>query len=474
MFNLKTTQIVLLGAALALSELACAAGPYALVTGRRDPRIIVVDISQAIDPANNGTQKAVISRVRVSPDVPAIEPSRYDAKYIGVTRIPAQALPNNVILGPNGKAYVSDHAGVSRPVDVESGMPHGYPGAMTVLDVMKTIDPANNNTTNAIDAIYYSGGFGPAGIVVTPDGKYAMIANSEGAGNEDGANEIGIINLVTKRLERVVSLARGTGGHVPQTDGHSCDQIYLNPAIVPHISPDPNWGCFSDPNGLAYTPRHGGYVFSANEGTHDISVINVAKAVSGASDWETFRFPVERGPWAIVTSPDGRLIAVTDRDNDENDEPGQFISLIDVDKAISKSPKAEIRRVLVGTDDPQGQSHPFSLAFTPDGTRIVVANDLAANLSVVDVKKAVAGDAHPEIARIPLQLPSGTASGSKPRTRAVSVTPDGRYAIVAGGEPNVRAGGTMWVVDLEQLKVAGTVTGIGNEPYLLAIVPADR
>jgi DNA-binding beta-propeller fold protein YncE len=183
---------------------------------------------------------------------------------------------------------------------------------------------------------------------------------------------------------------------------------------------------------------------------------------------------VERGPWAIVASPDGRIVAVTDRDNDENDEPGQFISLIDVDKAIAKSPKAEIRRVLVGTDDPQGQSHPFSLSFTPDGTRIVVANDLAANLSVVDVKKAVSGDEHPEIARIPLTLPSGTASGLKPRPRAVSVTPDGRYAVVAGGEPNVKAGGTLWVVDLEQLKVAGTATGIGNEPFLLAIVPGDR
>jgi DNA-binding beta-propeller fold protein YncE len=202
-------------------------------------------------------------------------------------------------------------------------------------------------------------------------------------------------------------------------------------------------------------------------------VINVAKAISGAPDWETFRIPVERGPWAIVASPDGRLIALTDRDNDENDEPGQFISLIDVDKAIAKSPNAEVRRVLVGTDDPQGQSHPFSLSFTPDGSRIVVADDLAANLSVVDVKKAVSGDEHPEIARIPLQLPSG-ASGTKPRPRAVAVTPDGRYAIVAGGEPNAKAGGTLWVVDLQKLNVTGTVTGVGNEPYLLAIVPGDR
>ena len=294
-----------------------------------------------------------------------------------------------------------------------------------------------------------------------------MIANSEGAGNEDGANEIGIINLETKALERVIYLARGTGGHQAQTTGHSCAEIYLNPALVPHISPDPNWGCFSDPNGIAYTPRQGGYVFSANEGTHDVSVINVQKAVSGAPDWETFRFPVERGPWAIVASPDGTLVALTDRDDDETDEAGRYISLIDVDKAIAKSPDAEIRRVLVGTADPQGESHPFSLAFTPDGSRLVVANDLAANLSVVDVKKAVAGDKQPEIARIPLPLPHG--SGNRQRSRAVAVTPDGRYAVVAGGEPNIKAGGTVWVVDLQQEKVVGTVTGVGNEPYLMAI-----
>jgi DNA-binding beta-propeller fold protein YncE len=468
MSKLRMMQVLLAGIALGASAIAYAAGPYALITGRRDPRVIVVDISKAIDPANNGTQKAIVSRIRISPDVPAIEPSRYDAKYLGVARVPGDALPNNIVIGPGGKAYVSDHAGISRPADVESGMPHGYPGALTVLDLKKTLNPVNNNTTNAIDAIYYSGGFGPAGIIVTPDGKYAMIANSEGSGNEDGANEIGIVNLADKRLERVVSLTRGTGGHIAQTPGHSCDEIYLNPVLVPHISPDPNWGCYSDPNGLAYTPRHGGYVFSANEGTHDVSVINVAKAISGAPDWETFRIPVERGPWAIVASPDGRLIALTNRDNDENDEPGQFISLIDVDKAIAKSPHAEIARVLVGTDDPQGQSHPFSLSFTPDGSRIVVANDLAANLSVVDVKKAVSGDQHPEIARIALQLPS-SPSGTKSRPRAVAVTPDGRYAIVAGGEPNAKAGGTLWVVDLQQSKVVGTVTGVGNEPYLLAI-----
>src|SRR5260370_37743247 len=239
------------------------------MTGSRERRVIVVDIGKAIDPANNGTQKAVISRVRISPDVPAIEPSRYDAKYIGVTRVPAEALPNNIVLGPGGKAYVSDHAGVSRPADVESGMPHGYPGALTVLDLKKVLDPANNNTTNAIDAIYPSGGWGPAGVIVTPDGRYAMVANSESAGNEDGAVEIGVIDLQKKALVRVLRQAMGTGGHLTQPPGHSFAEIALNPALVPHMSPDPNWGCFPDANGIAYSPRHGGFVVSAHEGTPD-------------------------------------------------------------------------------------------------------------------------------------------------------------------------------------------------------------
>ncbi len=97
----------------------------------------------------------------------------------------------------------------------------------------------------------------------------AMVANSEGNGNEDGALEVGIIDLEKLTLVRVFLLAPGTGGQLPQTPGHSCAEILRNPALVPHMSPDPTWGCFPDPNGIAYSPRHGGLAFTANEGTHD-------------------------------------------------------------------------------------------------------------------------------------------------------------------------------------------------------------
>jgi len=46
----------------AATDAALAAGPYAFVTGRRDPRIYAIDLSAALKPANNNTANAVISR----------------------------------------------------------------------------------------------------------------------------------------------------------------------------------------------------------------------------------------------------------------------------------------------------------------------------------------------------------------------------------------------------------------------------
>src|SRR2546423_1660192 len=122
---------------------AAAEGPYALVTGRRDPRLIVVDLGRATDPANANTANPILNRLRVTPDVPAIDPARVDAPLIGVQPTPADGLPNNVIVPPgSGRAFVVDHAGVSRPDDVESGMPHGYPGTLAILDLAKMLDPS--------------------------------------------------------------------------------------------------------------------------------------------------------------------------------------------------------------------------------------------------------------------------------------------------------------------------------------------
>jgi len=49
---------------------------------------------------------------------------------------------------------------------------------------------------------------------------------------------------------------------------------------------------------------------------------------------------------------------------------------------------------------------------------------------------------------------------------------DGRYAVISGGARlnQFSASGTVWVIDLRSRQVVATVTGVGNDPYGLAVV----
>ena len=106
-------------------------------------------------------------------------------------------------------------------------------------------------------------------------------------------------------------------------------------------------------------------------------------------------------------------------------------------------------------------------SITPDGAQLIVTNFRANNVSFVDVKKALAGELGAETARIKLDTPSGGPS----RPRGVVITPDGRYAAITGAARAKEASGVFWVVEIASRKVIGRVTGVGNETYLLALLP---
>jgi DNA-binding beta-propeller fold protein YncE len=140
------------------------------------------------------------------------------------------------------------------------------------------------------------------------------------------------------------------------------------------------------------------------------------------------------------------------------------VSIIDVE-----NPTVEAARVRVGTDSPSGQTRPFIPSFTPDGKEIVVPNFRANNVSIVDLHAALADPAKGEVARIALTRPDGGPA----RPKGSAVTADGRYAVISGGArviPNTVASGTVWVIDLRKRAVVATVTGVGNDPYGLAVV----
>jgi len=196
-------------------------------------------------------------------------------------------------------------------------------------------------------------------------------------------------------------------------------------------------------------------------------VIDLNRALAGAADAEIARIPVAIGPWGMAVSPDGSLVAAANRESARTGVEGNTVSILDVEKSAAAAKDAEVARVLVGTNNPAVATRPFSLAFTPDGSKLIVSNFRSNNVSIVDVKKALAGELGAETARIALTTPSGGPS----RPRGIVVTPDGRYAAITGAARGAPNSGVLWVMEVATGKVVGRVTGVGNETYLLALLP---
>jgi DNA-binding beta-propeller fold protein YncE len=417
---------------------------YFLASGRWDNVVLVIDLDKAIDPANDGTPKAVVNRLRVTPDI----------EVDGKTVI-SSGQPISIAIAPDNKrAYVVNHSGRSTPA-AAAAFQHGHAGTVTVIDLVKALDPASNDTLAAVAGYIETEGFGPTGFTIAADGKHAVLAHAEREGDEDGGRHLSIVDLATNKVIRKVEQAYGK-------PGFPCP-----PDPVPHRAPDPKFGCFPDTNGVTISPLGGGTIFGANGGTDDITVMSLQKAIAGEAGAELARIPVQAGGFGISVSPDGKLVAHASRESAQTDIPGNTVSIIDVEKALSDPAKAEVARVLVGTDDKATPTRPFVAAFLPDGQRILSTHFRANNIDIIDVAKAIAGGPA-TIRRIELKTPGGEPS----RPRGIAITPDGKYAAITGapkGKPN---SSIVWIVDLASYEVKGRVTEIGNESYMIGTFQA--
>jgi DNA-binding beta-propeller fold protein YncE len=200
--------------------------------------------------------------------------------------------------------------------------------------------------------------------------------------------------------------------------------------------------------------------------------MDLQKALAGVPIVEVApRIPVQAGPFGIAASPNGKFVAVTARQNNRTGVEGNTISIIDVDLARQGLPGAEVARVQVGTEGAGAQARPFSVAWTPDGKEILVANTRVNNVSIVDLGLALAHSPGAEIARIALARPDGAPA----RPKVVAVTAEGRYAVVTGGDDTLAASATsltgmVYVVDLGSRSIAAQVTNVGIDPYGVTIV----
>ena len=449
--QLAAAGLLLLAAASALAD------PFVLATGRRDPRIYAIDLKAALSPKNNDTPNAIVSRSHSSP-------RHLDGRLLGD--------PANIVLSDDQRtAFVMNHHGA---VDNAEFLQHGGRASVAVMNVRKMLDRRLDDTSAALEHVFDGGWFGGVGLVILPD--LIVAGYSENWLSEDGSNRIGLIDRRTGGLVGQIEMALvGPGTRQLTSPCPSFPVPFVSPTpppVVPFLSLDLAFGCWPDPEGLALAHGSDGrtYLVSGNAGTEDVSVMDLDKALAGGKVIEVApRIPVQSGPFGIKASPNGKFVAVTARESNRVDFEGNTISVIDIDRARQGLSGGEAARVRVGTDDAGAGARPFTVAWTPDGRSIVVANFRTNNVSVVDLALALAGKPGAEVARIPLVRPDGRPA----RPKGIAVTSDGRYAVVSGGArqpPNAPASGTVFVIDLRTRKQVATVTGVGNDPYGLTIV----
>jgi DNA-binding beta-propeller fold protein YncE len=457
---MKFKRLSWIGASVCLVAQAALAKPYILATGRRDPRIYAIDVEKALKPENNGTSNAVVSRSWV-------QPRRLDGVLLGD--------PANILLSEDGtKAYVMNHHGAIANAEF---LQHGGRASISVLDLRKMVSRRFDDSDAALERNYDAGWFGGVGLV--QHGGRLVVSYSEGWLSEDGSNRIGIIDLRTGGLVNQIELPLVGPGTRQLTTGCPAFPVpFVSPTpppVVPFLSVDPAFGCWTDPEGITFVNGSDGktYLVSGNAGTEDISIMDWAAAEAGQRVVEVApRIPMQTGTFAIKASPNGKFVALPARESNRFDFEGNTVTIVDVDKFRQGLPGAEAARVQVGVDDPAAPARPHWVEWTRDGQSILVANFRSNNVSIIDLAKALAHDPGAETARIPLTRPDGQPA----RPKGVALTHDGRYLVVSGGArqvPTAPPSGNVHIIDLRTNAVVATVTGIGNDPYGLTVADVD-
>ncbi len=251
----------------------------------------------------------------------------------------------------------------------------------------------------------------PAGLAITPDNRFAYVADNNNNG-VPGDDAVTVINLATNTVDYTIT---STTFHQPYT-------VTINAA--------------------------GTKAYVTNSNFTTVSVIDIASnAVTGLITGFD-------GPSGFAITPDGNFAYVNNYGGPEGVQSGNGRTVRRVDlntNAIVGSP--------IITD-----TAPAALAVTPDGAYVYVANYTDGNLGTGTVNIIPTAD----------NIVTGTITGfSGPF--AIAITPDGKYAYVTNfGSNNFSpVGTTVSVIDLMSNTITATIL-VGIQPSGLAITPDGR
>lgn len=337
------------------------------------------------------------------------------------------------------------------------------------LSLIWLLIPLFANATSCNRVIATIGvGDSPAGIAITPNGRFAYVANNNNDGIP-GGDTVSVINLATNKVVTTISDASfnepytvtinkaGTLAYV--TNSNSTTIAIIDTATNEVIG---TIGGFDGPSGMVITPagdrayvnNYGGPsgVGSGNATTVRVVDLNT-NSIIGAP------ITVGLAPASLAITPDGAFV-YTINYVDGNPGTGTMSIIQTSDNTV------------VGTIT--GFSGPFAIAITPNGKFAYVTNFGSNNFSPVGHTVSV----------VNLRTNTITATitlGTQPS--GIALTPDGRFAYVSNYNtlylgPNftdlTAFQGTVNIIDTCTNKVLCPVIIVGSSPANVAIAPDGR
>ncbi len=288
-------------------------------------------------------------------------------------------------------------------------------------------------------------GAGPHEVVVSPDGRLAVVADY-GAGSP--GSTLTVIDVAAAEVVRTIDLGEYRRPHglawLPEpADGGERTAAPLVVTVEAQkavLLVDPHEGVVRSAIETGQEVSHmvavapdGSRAFVANIGSGTVTALDLDKGEKIAD------VATGEGAEGVAVSADGSRVWVTNRAAD---------TVTAVDAATLE---------VVATVEPG--SFPIRAEVTPDGRWVLVSNARSGTISVIDARTA-------EVARtIALDVPAKEGPGrlldfgdESPVPIGIEIAPDGKRAWVAAAN-----GDAIAVLDLERWEAVGTLTA-GREP----------
>lgn len=310
-------------------------------------------------------------------------------------------------------------------------------------------------------------GMNPAGLAITPNGRFAYVANNNN-NTIPGDDTVSVIDLCTNKVIATISdpsfnepytvtiNAKGTRAYVTNSNSTTITIIDIATNTVIGIIDG-----FDGPSGMVILPgcdAHIAYVnnYGGPEGAYsgNGTTVRVVDLNTNAIIGE----PIEVGlaPAALAVTPDGKYVYVADY---VDGNPGT--GLVEVIDTSSNTVVATIT----------GFSGPFAIEITPNGCFAYVTNFGSNNFSPVGTTISVINVKTNEIIAT-IQV------GTQPA--GLAITPDGHYVYISNYNtlylgPNFTdltpGQGTVNIIDTCTNKVVCPTIVVGSSPANIAISP---